>query len=352
MNDAWFALYHQYSTARHFDARGLHNFEKDIKFAQEIGVKTLILEDYYANFVWGEYTELWNEKTFRKMRQITQDYGIRFLPYMDVTELAIHGKMFPIHGKEWIAKNRWGKGYSAFSSFFLPAYYKTNFHTKLMCPASSWGDYFVKQAHLLLTDYETDGIYLDRMDYRVTCYDHSKDPEHFIQGIPVLVKRIQQEVKATSIKNILIINDSCVNPDATLIKCMEAADFVLTELLPVDTDPKNFYWQFLAEWGDVIWAFRRLLRPLMTFFMNYAFKTEAMTNETRLQQIINRLKPYVGQNIIFFSHRRDYEGFKAMRQISHKNQLNYGYVSGLELLQTLRPYFEREKEEEDKITSF
>jgi len=345
MNNAWFALYHAYSTARHFDARGLQNFENDVKFAQEVGVKTLILEDYYTDFVWGEYTELWNEKTFRKMRQITQDYGIQFLPYMDVTELAIHGKMFRIHGKEWGAKNRWGKGYSAFSSFFLPAYYKTNFHTKLMCPASGWGDYFVNQAHLLLTDYETDGIYLDRMDYRVTCYDHSKDPEHFIQGIPALVKRIQHEVKATSIKNILIINDSCVNPDSTLIKCMEAADFVLTELLPVDTDPKNFYWQFLVEWGDVIWAFRQLLRPLITLFMNYAFKTGAMTDEMRLQQIINRLKPYVGRNIIFFSHRRDYTGFKAMRQICRKNQLNYGYVSGLELLQSLRPFFQKEKEE-------
>ena len=56
MENAWFALYFVYSTAKRFDERGIRIFEEDIKVAQEIGVKTLILEDYYSDLLWGEYT--------------------------------------------------------------------------------------------------------------------------------------------------------------------------------------------------------------------------------------------------------------------------------------------------------
>ena len=343
MENAWFALYHVYSTAKNFDERGLKNFELDIKFAQKIGVKTLILEDYYSDFIWGEYTNFWNENTFRNMIRITKDHGIRFIPYLDITELATHGKVYEENGRAWGAKNRWGKPYSAFSSIFLPYYSDFDFHTKLMCPASGWSDYFVNQAHVLLTEYEVDGIYLDRLDYRITCYDHSQDPDHFIQGIPILVKRIQSEVKSISSKNLLIINDSCVDPDSTLINCLKSVDQVLTELLPVDTDPRNFYWQFIANWGDLIWAFRRFLKPLFKFFINLTFKTGGMTDESRIQRIIDRLRPHVGENIIVFSHRKDYEGVKAIRRIARKNQLICGYVPGLKYLREIKDYFQDEK---------
>ncbi len=343
MENAWFALYHVYSTAKHFDEGGLQKFEADIKVAQEIGVKTLILEDYYSDFLWGEYTNFWNEKTFRRMVQITQDYGIRFIPYLDLTELATHGSVYKKFGREWGAKLNWGKLYSAFSSIFLPYYEKFDFHTKLMCPASGWFDYFTSQARTLLTDYEVDGIYLDRVDYRVKCYDHSRNPDHFIEGIPALVKSIKTEVKSMSSSSLLIMNDSCVNPDQTLINCAKSVDYILTELLPVDTDPRNFYWQFLANWGDLIYAFRRILKPILKLFMTMAFTTGGMTDEKRIQQIINRLKPYVGHNIFVFSHRKDYEGIRAIRNIAQKNGLSCGYVSGLRYLRDMEEYFESEK---------
>ncbi|NVM55112.1 MAG: hypothetical protein HWN66_15510 [Candidatus Helarchaeota archaeon] len=342
MENAWFALYHVYSTAKKYDAQGLQNFEKDIKFAQEIGVKTLILEDYYSDFVWGEYTNFWNVRTFRKMIQITKNYGIRFIPYLDVTELATHGAIYKKNGKAWGAKNHWGKPYSAFSSIFLPYYDKFDFHTKLMCPASGWFDYFTDQARILLTEYEVNGIYLDRVDYRVRCYDHSRDPDHFIQGLPALVKSIQHEVKSVSSKNLLILNDSCVDPDPPLINCMKSVDYVLTELLPVDTDPRNFYWQVLVKWGDLIYALRHLLKPLFKLFMNFAFTTGGMTDERRIQQIINRLRPHVGHNIFVFSHRKDYEGIRAIRHIAQKNQLACSYVSGLRYLRDMKELFDSE----------
>ena len=352
MEDAYFALYHKYSVAKEFDERGLQNFEKDMEFAHSIGVKTLILEDYYADFIWGEYTNFWNEKMFRSMVRITQDYGIRFIPYIDLTELAVHGSIYKQYGRQWGAKNRWGKQFSAFSSIFLPYYADYDFHTKLMCPGSGWFDYLTDQARVLLIQYEVDGIYLDRGDYRTICYDHSRDPDHFIQGIPALVKSIQQEVKSSSSKNLLIMNDSCVDPDPILIECLKSVDYVLTELLPMDTDPRSFYWQFIMKWGDLIWTFRRVLKPLIALFMNFAFTTGSMTDEGRLQQIINRLKPYVGHNIIFFSHRKDYEGFKAMRDVTQKNKLNCGFVSGLKYLRSIKQFFEKEREEKVIATSF
>jgi hypothetical protein len=342
MDDVWFALYHLYSTACHYDEKGLQNFEADLRYAQKLGIKILIMEDYYSNFLWGEYTNLWDASTFRGMIKLVHDYGIRFLPYMDVTELAIHGDIWKSHGKSWGAKNSWGKPYSAFSSIFLPQYYKRNFHTKLMCPhpSSGWGDYLTEQTRRLLGEYEIDGIYLDRVDYRVRCFAHSPNPNHFIEGIPLLVSRIRGEVKSVSAQNLLILNDSCVNPDSTLQECLKLVDFVLTELLPTDTNPRSFYWQFIVNWGDLIWGLRWIFKPILKVFMPIAFTTGMMTDESRLQYIIDRLKPYVGQNIILFSHRRDRAGFRAIRQIAKLNQLRCGYLSGLKYLRNIEYYLE------------
>ena len=341
MGNFWFSMYHIYSIKKSFDERALKNFEKDVKFAQEIGIEGLVLEDYYTDWIWGEYTNFWNEKTFQAMVNIVHDYGIKFIPYLDVTELGIHGKIFKKNGRKWGAKNRWGKIYSAFSSIFLADYYPIDWRTKLMCPAQSsgWYDYLTNQANVLLTQYEVDGIYLDRMDYRTTCYDHSKDPTHFIQGIPALVKSIKEEVKKISDKNILIINDSCVDPDPPLIKCMKYADFVLTELLPVDTDTTNVYWQTLMNYGDLIWAFHQFIKPIIKLSTNLSFLSGEMLNPDRLQRIINRLKIHKGKNIIVFSHRKDYEGFKAIKKIVEKNNLKQGFFPGRKYLRTIKNFF-------------
>lgn len=339
MDDFWFAMYHVYSMKKSFDTKGLKNFEKDVKFAQEIGIRTLVLEDYYKDFIWGEYTNLWDEKTLQTMIKIIHDYGIKFIPYMDTTELATHGKIYYKNGREWGAKNRWGRPYSAFSSIFLADYYPHDWHTKLMCPYSGWKDYFLNQAHVLLTQYDVDGIYLDRLDYRVICYDHSQNPSHFVEGIPTLVKRIRNEVKSACSKNLLIINDSCINPDSILIKCIKYVDFVLTELLPIDTNPRNFYQQFLIEQGDLIWAFHRILKPILKFFTNFSFNRFAMVDPIRIQSIINRLYPYIGQKIILFSHRKDYKSFKFIENITQKNQLYFGYFAGRKYLLTIKNFF-------------
>ncbi|MHA1264281.1 MAG: DUF6259 domain-containing protein [Candidatus Helarchaeota archaeon] len=339
MKAAWFALYHVYSTSKEYDEQGLANFEKDVKIAQDLGIDTLILEDYYSDFLWGEYINLWNEKTFRDMIQITKTYGIRFIPYLDLTELAVHGKIYQINGRKWSAKNRWGKPYAAFSSIFLPYYEYFDFHTKLMCPASGWGEYFLDQVRTLLLEFEVDGIYLDRADYRVICYDHLQDPNHFIQGIPYLIKKVRDEVKSVSTKNLLIMNDSCVDPDPPLVQCLETVDYVLTELLPLDTNPRSFYWQFLVRWGDLIYSFRHLLKPLFKLFMNLAFTTGSMTDATRIQEIINRLQPYVGKNILVFSHRKDRAGIRAIQAIAQKNQLACCYNVGLNYLRNVYDRF-------------
>ncbi|MHA1380491.1 MAG: DUF6259 domain-containing protein [Candidatus Helarchaeota archaeon] len=341
MNDFWFAMYHTYSTKKSFSKKALKIFENDVKFAQKIGVDGLVLEDYYANWVWGEYTNFWNEQTFKGMVKIVQDYGLKFIPYMDVTELGVHGRVYKENGKKWGAKNRWGKLYSAFSSIFLAAYYPVDWHTKLMCPfpASGWFDYFTNQANILLTQYEVNGIYLDRMDYRTICHDHSTNQQHFIEGIPALVKSIQHEVKNSSSKNLLIINDSCVDPDPTLIKCMKTADFVLTELLPADTNPYDIYWQSLMKYGEIIWALHRILKPIIRLATDLSFLTSAMLDPNRIQNIINRLKVHVGNKIIIFSHRKDFDGFKAIEKIAEKNGLKRGLFPGRKSLRSISHFF-------------
>jgi hypothetical protein len=351
MGTTWFTLYHVYSTKRKYDEKAIQNFEMDIKAAQKIGIDTVILEDYYVDFLWGEYTNFWSEETFRKMINVTHDYGLRFIPYLDVTELAHHGAIYKAHGRKWGAKNHWGKPYAAFSSIFLPYYQGHDFHTKLMCPGSAWFDYFTKQARILLKKFEVDGIYLDRVDYRVKCYDHSQDPDHFVLGLPELVKSVKAEVKSNGVKNLLIMNDSCVDPDPPLTQCLKMVDYVLTELLPVDTDPRNFYWQFLANWGEIFWKFRWFLKPFIRTFMGLAFSTGAMTDESRIQKIVNRLRPHVGNNILVFSHRRDAEGIKAIQTIAQRNQLDCCYISGLEFLRDVRGLVKPDKQKRGKNNS-
>lgn len=118
---------------------------------------------------------------------------------------------------------------------------------------------------------------------------------------------------------------------------------ILTELLPVDTDPRNFYWQSLVNWGELLYTLRFFLKPLLKFFMTFAFTTSGMTDETRIQQIINRLKPFVGHNIFIFSHRRDYEGIQTIRKIAQRNRLQCCYISGLDYLRDIQHLFDIKK---------
>lgn len=339
MDDFWFVLYHAYTTSKQYDMKGLKHFEKDIKFAQEIGVKSIILEDYFDNFNWGEYTTFWNQRNFKEMIRISHDYGIKVIPYANATELSYNSNSFKTFGMEWGAKNRWGIVYSGFNSIFLPHYFPIPFFNKVMCPMSGWRNNLEKQVEVLFDNFEIDGIYFDRVDYRVKCYDHSKDLNHFRKGIPPLIESLSNIVKKVSRSNILVINDSCMKPDKTLIKCIRIADMVLSELLPMDWHPNSFYNKLNLHYGGVAWKLRRILIPLIHRITEKMFQSNSMINYKRISTIVERLSEYISPDkVILFSHRRDQTGYNAIKKVVKLTGAKIGYFMGLKQLLSLKKW--------------
>jgi hypothetical protein len=339
MSDSWFCIYHSYSTSTKYDEKAINKFKKDVEFARELNIKYLIMEDYYKNLNWGEYSKFWNRETLEKMIELCHENNIKFIPYTDATELTIRGKVYKKYGREWGAKNRWGKIHSGFNSIFLPHAYpkEYEFFTKLMCPKSGWQNYLIEQVNYLLDELKVDGIYFDRVDYRVKCFDHLKDPDHFNNGLAELINNLVDEIKDHDKNNITIMNDSCMPPDEIMGKCIKKVDFVLSELLPVDWDPNSFYNRLNLDWGDLAWYFRRILKPIMKIVTEFQFTSEAMTNVDRIKSIVKRLSQYINvENIFLFTHRRDIEGLNATRKVVEETGANLGYFMGFKNLISLK----------------
>lgn len=343
MDDFWFVLYHAYSISNEYDEKALNIFTKDIEFAQKIGIKNLIIEDYFEKFSWGEYSSFWNKKNFTKMIRIAHEYDIKFIPYTNATELSFNSKTYKKYGKNWGAKNRFHKIYSGFNSIYLPQYYsdpKFAFFNKVMCPKSGWQNYLNSQVEFLVENFEIDGIYVDRVDYRVRCFDHDKYEDHFKKELPNLIEKIDKIVKSKSRSNTTIINDSCMLPDEILVKCMTNVDFVLTELLPTDWNPDSIYNRINLEFGNVAWKLRRLLIPLTQTITNKQFYANSMINLPRLSSIITRLKKLKSsEKIILFSHRIDKSGLRAIQKVSNSSGCKICYVVGLNRLTSLKNWY-------------
>ena len=338
-DDFWFVLYHAYTTSRDFDEKGLKRFKKDAKLAGELGIGTMIVEDYFRDFHWGEYDRLWSEDNFQEMIRVAHDHGIRVIPYTCATELSHDSETFKRHGKEWGARNRWGQVYSGFNSIFLPSYYPKHFFNKVMCPFSGWKHHLVEQVRHLFDRFDIDGIYLDRIDYRVHCFNHSSRRKHFFRGLPSLVGKIKSVVKDRGTSNILIVNDSCMEPDDTLTKCIKQADHVLTELLPFDWNPRSFYNGLNLNFGFIPWKFRKFILPLTKKITELQFQSKSMISTGRIASIIDRLKKIkFPEEILLFSHRRDEEGFRIMTRISEKFGCRLCYYVGLKVLTQLKSW--------------
>ncbi|MBD3227885.1 MAG: hypothetical protein GF329_06825 [Candidatus Lokiarchaeota archaeon] len=339
MKNCWFCIYHAYSTSLKIDKSALKRFKQDVEFASELGIKYLIMEDYYRNLNWGEYTTFWNKDNLEQMIKLSHENNIKFIPYIDSTELTIRGNIYKKYGKKWGAKNRWGKIYSGFNSIFLPLAYPApfEFFTKIMCPKSGWHEYLLDQVDHLLNELPIDGIYMDRLDYRINCYDHKQDSNHYNNGIYELVKSIVKKVKDYDNNYMTIMNDSCMPPDDIMKKCIKTVDFVLSELLPVDWNPNSIYNRISREWGDLAWYFRRFLKPLFRIITEMQFNSESMVDINRIKKIVFRLAKNIrSENIFLFSHRKDLKGLEATKNVVNETNANICYFMGLKRLISLK----------------
>ncbi|MHA1340030.1 MAG: DUF6259 domain-containing protein [Promethearchaeota archaeon] len=322
--NAWFACYHIYSISSSYSPKAIKSFEKDLKFAVDnLNVSLIILEDYYKNLVWGEYANIWSEDNFKAIIKLIHDYGAKILPYTDATELSITGQQYPKNGRLWGAKTSWGKIYAGYSSIFYPSVYifpQYEWFAKIMCPATGWTDFLLSQIKYLHENFEIDGIYLDRVDYRVKCYDHSKDTNHFNKNLPTLVAKIQKLNKSYSKKNILIINDSCMAPDQYTKQIFENADGILSELLLEDMDPYSLVQKLAVQFVDLSWHFKFWVRKILTYLLPKLYHSPLMLDKNRMQSIITRLRKVITDKPLYlFSHRKDKQSIEFLKQNIDKN---------------------------------
>lgn len=338
--NAWFAIYHLYSTSTEYSPRAVRAFERDARVAAEqLDVDCVIVEDYYRNLVWGEFATPWNADTLAGFIDVAHDYGLKFLPYLNATELATTGVVYPRAGRAWGAKNRWGKVYCGFSSVMYPSVYflpEYDFFLKLMCPASGWHEHLVGEATRLLDEFDVDGLYVDRLDYRVRCHDHHPDPTHFERGLVPLFRDLKNSVHAAGREGI-VMNDSCLPPDAVMTELYGLADGILSELLLFDMNPAGIENQLATHWGDLVWKFKRLVRPFLTVLMPALYHSRVMVDERRIREIVGRIRRAAGPTkpLFLFSHRTDAESRAFLRRALDSRHTRLCFYAGPRPLATI-----------------
>ncbi|MBD3352951.1 MAG: hypothetical protein GF364_15825 [Candidatus Lokiarchaeota archaeon] len=338
--NAWFLCYHIYSTSNQYSPKAVAQFELDLKYAVEkLDVEYVIIEDYFDKLVWGEYANVWSEETLKAFIKLIHDYGAKFLPYTNATELSITGQQYPKHGRDWGAKTSWGKIYAGYASIFYPSVYifpEYEWYAKIMCAKSGWKDFLLDQIRQLHENYELDGLYLDRVDYRVPCYDHNKDPKHFEKALPGLVREMQKINKSVSQSNILIVNDSCMQPDYITEEIFGIADGILSELLLADMNPYGIDQKLAVRFVDLAWKFKWLVRTILTYLLPVLYHSKLMTNKQRMQNIIKRIRDASGdKDLWLFSHQKDKESIEFLTSNIESENTHLCFCSGVKRLREL-----------------
>ena len=312
--NGWFVLYHLYSTSLNYDSQGIKDFHHDLKIAKRWGIKYVVIEDYYRNFCWGEYTCPWNKETFKAIIELIHNEGLDFIPYTNPTEVATHSKIFKKY-PQWMVRDRGGKTFTGFLSVFFPRYYREfDFQLKLICPASNWKDCYLEQCRELLDEYGADGIYMDRVDHRIKCSAHP----NFEEGIVKIVKRVKEVVKERNKR--LIINDCGMFLDKTMRKVLRMADVILIELLPAGrlTHLLKF---ILYDWGDYLYKMRKILSPLMDFLNKGAYLTSPqLASSKAILKRISKIREVSSSPLLLFTHRATPQGLNLISEVAEQEE--------------------------------
>ncbi len=328
--NASFVLYHQFSRRAVFDEKGLKRFRNHLRQMASRDVKYIIIEDYWRDGLFGEYTQFWNFDTFKAMVAECNDRGMRVLPYICLTELNPNSETFHRYGQQWGARNAWGSIYNGMVSFQLPYYDQIPFMLKVMCPYSPWQQHLASCIRFLHENLDLGGFYFDRADYRLKCHAHVHPPANqFEDGLVSLVQYLTGKIKSLDARYVTMQNDSLIVPDDTFRRIASASTFILTELMPQDNDPRGLFAQGLANWAHLLWLTRSWSRHLVRGLYNVAFYGNQMTDRYRIQQIVRRLQRNVaGKDIFLFTHRLDEAGAKIVDEVARAPGVHRCFYEG------------------------
>lgn len=329
--NAWFMLYHMYSTSKQPDENFKKLIKEEMKLAKKLKIKRIIIEDNYKDFRTGDYKEVWNDENFKFLIKEAHKNGIKVYPYVVLVEVATHSNVYLKNRDDWRVRGRFGMELHGFFSMIHSHIYspEQDHMSALFCPASGWGDDLVDKVGYLLDEFNVDGIYIDRIDYRMNCrnLDHG-GKGHFVKGVIDLVTKISDEVHKKKGRK-LIVNESCIKTDETLKKCIGFSDTVLIEALPYDFPNTSFKMKLYVYFAPrIVWKIKdRMRTPLRRIIKNYYFKP-GMFDERRMEYLVKRRKDIGAKDITLFSQSHNKEGFNTICKAAKKTNISICIATG------------------------
>jgi hypothetical protein len=345
----WFLLYHTYTTSKKRDKKFEDAIDRDMDVARKLGVKHIIVEDYYDKLRVGDYLKTWNDDNFRYMINAAHRNGMKAHLYLDLLEVDTKSKVHKEHEKEWSAKDYFGLRFYGFSTVFLPHLFNENqqVRSKIFCLTKGRQDYILEQVNQLFENFGIDGIYIDRLDYRVKCRDKRHGSKnHFEDGISEALIRLSKLVHKRGGR--FIVNDSCMKViDKQLRDGIKHSDYVQTEVLPTELNLRGWLVLFYCHFFEkLVWKLRNHIKGLTKYIMIKKFySAKNMTDPKWITYLVKRLKIAGAKKVTIFSQNCTETGFRAVCEVAKKTNSSVTFITGNDkLAEAVKHHVEGENE--------
>jgi len=335
-----FMMYNLYSKSKKPDKEFKKMIDKEMQIAKKIGIKTMTVESNFSDFRVGDYMDVWNSKNYKYLVDSAHKNGIKVFLYTIIGEVAKHSKVYQKYHKKWAIRGPLNLRYSGFNSIMLQgiAYEKDDeFATFVFCPGSNWKKYFLKQIFEVVDKYDLDGIYIDRLSYRINCRDKRHgDKNHFKEEVLKIVEEVSKGLKKRK-KEFMAVDlfgkPSVRFPDKIVEKYLDLADYILIEIVPgpgidMENNPlQKFYAYFAAK---AIWKSRKLIKIITKRLVPNLYNSLSISKDPkRVENIINCLKSYGQTKIVTFSvDFTNKEIFDSVSKVAKKTKTGLCFVSG------------------------
>ena len=337
-NNTWFLLYHTYSTSKKRDKEFEKHIDENMEIAKKIGVDRIIVEDNFRDFRVGDYEDVWHPENYRYLVDSAHKRGMEVYLYVVIGEVATHSDVYKEYKDKWAVKGFLGREYCGFTSIVYQGvgYEKEHDHiTKVFCIGSEWRKHLLKQALSVMDKYGLDGVYVDRVCYRINCNDKRHGEKgHFNRGIILFLRDLSKELKKRGKKMIVVdptVKPSSIFPDDVVREYVRISDSVLLEVFPkpMSGDMQGLVQKFYAYFGgQALWHSRHLVRPIARRVTEGLFRMKFTMDSERLTNCVNNLRKLGAKDITIFSlSNNNPESFKDVCETVNRTGASICFVT-------------------------
>jgi hypothetical protein len=331
-----YIMYQRYSKSKGKDKKFRERIDRDVDVARKLGVKRMTMEANFRDFRIGDYDEVWSPENYKYLVESAHKRGIEVYVYVVIGEVATHSKVYKKYRDEWTLKWLLGQEYSGFNSVMLQdvAYDRDDlFQTNIFCIGSPWRELLIKQLISHVDKYNLDGVYIDRVCYRIRCRDKRHGGrEHFNEGIPIFLRKLSKELKERKKKMMVVdvnIKPSASYPDEITREYVKIADSVLLEVISKEFDIQRgiAYLIYSLFGARVIWRLRHLIKHFTGRMATYFYNNSISVDPKKFMGYIKSLKELGAKDIIIFSaSSQDPKGFNVICDVAKKTNTSICFV--------------------------